>query len=129
MPSRDADARVLEQFLRTMAPPAALTATYRQRVVCASLDARAKVVLVRRAGRCLAAVVLLWCAVLVPSYVLSHLFSRINILPGWRLETVDVRQTVTPVFHSMQAAAEGYELAVLQSRADMWAAAQRTAQP
>ena len=48
MSQRDADAQILEQFLRTMAPPAALTSAYRQRVVLASVDARARILQRRR---------------------------------------------------------------------------------
>jgi hypothetical protein len=130
MPSRDADARVLEQFLRTMAPPAALTATYRQRVVRASLEARTQVVSFRRIQRCVAAGVILCCALLAPAYVLTQT-AQSWMLPAFRLDAAHAAEAVAPVRTTMHAAVDGFELSIiqfqLQSRAESWAAAQRSA--
>lgn len=128
MPLRDADARVLEQFLRTMAPPAALTATYRQRVVRASLETRVQIDSFRRLQRCVATVVVVCCALLAPSYVLMQA-AQTWVFPAWQIETTDAAETVVPALSSMHAAVDGFELFIIQtqfqSRAENWAAAQR----
>ena len=82
---RDADARVLEQFLRTMAPPATLTAIYRQRVVRSSLEARSRVVSWRRVEHVIAVLMAMSYALLLPSYCLM-LSARSFAFPSVRFE-------------------------------------------
>lgn len=130
MPSRDIEAKVLEQFLRTMAPPAALTATYRQRVVQASLEARTQVVSWRRVQRCFVVGMAICCALLAPGFLLTHA-ARTWVLPALQIQTADASESVAPVLSSMHAAVDGFEQSIiqfqLQSRAENWAAAQRSA--
>lgn len=71
MSQPDADARVLEQFLKTMAPPAALTAVYRQRVVHASLEARTKILVRRQRQMTLAICLCLSLLMVLPGVALT----------------------------------------------------------
>lgn len=113
MSPSDADARVLEQFLKTMAPPAALTAVYRQRVVRASLEARTKVLLRRQKQ-----MVLLVCI------CVSFLF----LLPGMLL-TLSMRtffsqnasewlaaDTLSPPPSAPHLAVDSYELSAMDAQ-------------
>lgn len=122
---RDTDARVLEQFLRTMAPPATLTAVYRQRVVRSSLEAREKVLARRRKqGLWLAACCTLF-ALLVPCLCLTlTLQSRPSMLAyGERLTYAE------PLLNAPRAAVDRFESAAIQAqfqvRVQTWMAAQR----
>src|SRR5690349_9170286 len=123
---RDADARVLEQFLRTMAPPATLTAVYRQRVVRSSLEAREKVLSRRRKqGLWLAACCTVF-ALLIPCLCVTlTLKARPTMLAyGERLTYVE------PMRNSSRAAVDRFESAAIQAqfqvRLQTWMAAQRS---
>jgi hypothetical protein len=127
MSLRDADARVLEQFLRTMAPPAVLTATYRQRVVRESLTARAQVLHWRRIQRLLGGLAVVGCCLLLPVYAL------VIAVSFWALPALSLDSTValseSPGAVSMHAAVDGFELATIQTqfqaRVEAWIEAQR----
>ena len=140
MPSRDADAKILEQFLRTMAPPAALTATYRQQVVRASLNARSRLDTRRRLQRLVAGTMIIGCAVFLPVC-----FFAASIQSGYfAMEDGSLLGTQSPasgtVFSNAEigspisvpgrhATADSYELSVIRSqfrsRFEVWSAAQR----
>lgn len=126
MSSRDVNAQVVEQFLRTMAPPASLTATYRQRVVRASLDARGVVLRRRRVQRLIVGLAIGFCALMAPAYAVVVALS-LWILPAFPVEGPIA--PAPPVLSPMQAAVDGYELAVIQTqfqaRAEAWLAAQQ----
>lgn len=129
MSSPDADARVLEQFLRTMAPPAALTAVYRQRVVRASLDARTKVLLRRQKQVMLAVCVCVSFLLVLPGALLT-------LAASWqssRETTADfTAQSAVPPTAS-RFPIDGYELSLIEaqvhSRLQTFLAAQRAAAP
>lgn len=111
MPKPDADARVLEQFLKTMAPPAALTAVYRQRVVRASLEARTKVVLRRQRQIILTACVCASLLFLVPAALVTvsirTFFSR-DVSAWLAADTAPPAEQKIPV--------DGYELSAMDAQ-------------
>ncbi len=127
MPSQDVDARALEQLLRTTAPPATLTATYRYQVVRAAVEARSQVVSFRHRLRCLAAALLLCGALLLPSYLLTETSPRSRFFPvSVRLQSVN---SVGPAVNSLPSSADGFDISPflqpLQARSESWAAARQ----
>jgi hypothetical protein len=127
MKSRDSE--ILEQFLRTMAPPAALTATYRQRVVRASLKARSKIEARRQLRRMLAGALLLGCFLMAPAGMMSvarHVWSGVHDEVALGAEDAGDADRALP---KIGTAVDGYELSViraqLQSRLGFWAALQK----
>jgi hypothetical protein len=122
---RDADARVLEQFLRTMAPPATLTAVYRQRVVRSSLEAREKVLSRRRKQGLWLAVCCTAFALLIPCFCLT-----LTLKARPAMLAYEGRLTyVEPLLNSSRATVDRYESATIraqfQVRLQTWMAAQR----
>lgn len=126
----DADARVVEQFLKTMAPPAALTAVYRQRVVCASLEARTKVLLRRQRQAALVACLCVCFLMLLPGVVLT--VSARSLLSGNAAAWFAADTIPTPPV-SPRVAVDGFERsameAQLQSRLQYFLSTRRAAQP
>ncbi len=129
MSQRDGDAQILEQFLRTMAPPAALTATYRQRVVFASLDARTRVLQRRRARRTVVGGVLALCLIAGPIFL--GMFA-LTSLPTAVVDNGAPSQTGSKAT-SQPATIDGFESALIQSQLSMrvrnWVTAQSAAAP
>jgi hypothetical protein len=125
VPSRDTEIRVLEQFLRTMAPPAALTAVYRQRVVRSLLEAREQMLSRRRKEGWLLAALGVACA-----FVLSVSFSALTShVPMSVLSRQRPEALVETMLTSPQISVDGYESALIQThvqiRLQAWIAAQR----
>ncbi|MFO0916943.1 MAG: hypothetical protein U0872_01335 [Planctomycetaceae bacterium] len=128
MSQRDADAQILEQFLRTMAPPAALTSAYRQRVVLASVDARARILQRRRSRRTLAACAL--CLTLIAGPICLGLFS-VAYSPS--VVADKAAESLPSVGVTVKPTVDGFESALIQSqwsmRVQTWASAQTAAAP
>lgn len=123
MSPRDTEARIVEQFLKTMAPPAAMTASYRHRVVRASLETRMQVLAFRRIQRVVIMAVALVFVLLAPGYVLTQ-SPRWYVIPALQIEASDVTEAVAPVWDNIHSPFDGRELSALQSRTDAWAALQ-----
>lgn len=129
MSSRDGDARILEQFLRTMAPPAALTASYRQRVVLASLEARTKVLQQRRLYRLVIAGSV--CACLMMGALglgILAVVAQQDMIAQTPADTTDPAQ-----MNARPPTADGFESNLIQSQLPMrlqtWAAAHQGMAP
>lgn len=128
MRSHDHGRLDFENVLRKTAPPAAMTADYRQRVVRSSLAAREKVLDRRRRKNLIWSSVCAICAVLIPSWCLA-----IAIKPRTSLAADSGRVTLADSLRgSSHPAVDGYESAVIQaqfqSRVKNWMAAQRAGQ-
>lgn len=113
MSPSDADARVLEQFLKTMAPPAALTAVYRQRVVRASLEARTKVLLRRQKQMVLLTCVCVSLLFLAPAVLLT---ASMRTLFSQDISAWLAADTLTTPPASPKVAVDGYESSAMDAQ-------------
>src|SRR5262245_16288840 len=114
MPHRDAEAARMERLLRTLTPPAAVTAPYRLQVVQAAFEARLNVLARRTRRRCTAVVLLVCCLLALPGWLLgrSGLGDRLAAsgLP-WPLKSaVPIDLQAKP-----SAAIDGYESSLIHA--------------